>query len=123
LEVKPADSSGGGANASGRSLTSLSKVTTPPIGDNWRLFVSNDYANAHPPEGYVQRSRLSAGVEWRVPNLTATVYPAQSWGTLSKAGGGATVDGLASDQLRLAVAGALYSWDTPLRAELRGITA
>jgi biofilm PGA synthesis protein PgaA len=123
LEVKPADSSGGGANASGRSLTSLSKVTTPPIGDNWRLFVSNDYANAHPPEGYVQRSRVSAGVEWRVPNLTATVYPAQSWGTLSKAGGGATVDWLITDQLRLAVAGALYSWETPLRAELHGITA
>jgi biofilm PGA synthesis protein PgaA len=33
------------------------------------------------------------------------------------------VDWLITDQLRLAVAGALYSWETPLRAELHGITA
>ena len=57
------------------------------------------------------------------PDLTATLYPTQSWGTLTKAGGGATLDWSATDQIRLAFAGELYSWDTPLRAVLHGITA
>lgn len=123
LEAKPTTSEGGAANASPHSLTSLAKLTTPPIDDNWRLFVSNEYANARPPEGYVQRSRVSAGVEWRTPDLTATIYPTQSAGTLARPGGGATADWLVTDQIRLDFAGALYSWDTPLRAELHDIKA
>jgi biofilm PGA synthesis protein PgaA len=123
VEAKPEDSEGGGANASGKSITTQAKLTSPPIDDNWRLFVLSDYANAHPPEGYVDRSRVSAGVEWRTPEVTATLFPSQSTGTLSKAGGGATVDWLLTDEIRLAFAGELYSWDTPLRAELNGITS
>jgi biofilm PGA synthesis protein PgaA len=90
LEAKPEDSEGGGANASGKSLTLQGKLTTPPIDDNWRLFALTDYANARPPEGYVSRSRVSAGVELRVPYLTATIYPSQSYGTLARAGGAGT---------------------------------
>ena len=99
------------------------KLTGPPIADNWQFFTVADYADAHPPEGYVQRSRLSAGVEWRIPNLTATFYPSQSWGTLTKPGAGATLDWSATDQIKLAFSSELYSWDTPLRALLQGITA
>ncbi len=122
-EAKPSDSSGGGANAAGRALTMQTRLTTPPIADNWRLFAVTDYANAQPPEGFVNRTRLSAGLEWRIPYLTATLYPTQSWGTLTKAGGGATLDWWATDQIRLGFASELYSWDTPLRALLHGITA
>jgi biofilm PGA synthesis protein PgaA len=121
--AKPSISSGGGANAAGQALTLQTKVTTPPIADNWQLFAVTDYANAHPPEGFVERARLSAGIAWRSPDLTATLYPSQSWGTLSKAGGGATLDWSMTDQFRLSFAGELYSWDTPLRALLHGITA
>ena len=123
FEAKPSNSHGGGANAAGHALTMQTRLTTPPIADNWRLFTVTDYANAHPPEGFVSRSRLSAGLEWRTPDLTATLYPTQSWGTLTKAGGGATLDWSATDQIRLGFAGELYSWDTPLRAVLHGITA
>ena len=123
FEAKPSDSQGGGANAAGHALTMQTRLTTPPIADNWRLFTVTDYANAHPPEGFVNRSRLSAGLEWRTPDLTATLYPTQSWGTLMKAGGGATLDWSATDQIHLGFAGELYSWDTPLRAVLHGITA
>src|SRR4029077_18042366 len=49
-EVKPSDSHGGGANAAGHALTMQTKLATPPIADNWRLFALTDYANAHPPE-------------------------------------------------------------------------
>jgi biofilm PGA synthesis protein PgaA len=123
-EAKPSKSHGGGANAAGNALTMQTRLTTPPIADNWRLFSVTDYANAHPPEGFVNRSRLSAGLEWRIPYLTATLYPTQSWGTLTKAGGGATLDWRATDdQIHLAFSSELYSWDTPLRALLHGITA
>jgi biofilm PGA synthesis protein PgaA len=123
MEAKPADSHGGGANASGRELTLVSKLTTPPIDDNWQLFASEDYAYAHPPEGFVQRSRTSAGIEWRTQDWSATLAPSQSTGTLTRTGGSATVDWLPTDQWRVGFAGELFSWDTPLRALLHGITA
>jgi biofilm PGA synthesis protein PgaA len=122
-EARPSNSDGGGANASGQALILQGRLTTPPIADNWRLFATADYANAHPPEGFAERARAGAGVEWRIPNVTATIYPTQSWGTLPRAGGVATVDWLVTDQVRLAFAGELYTWDTPLRALLFGITA
>jgi biofilm PGA synthesis protein PgaA len=99
------------------------RLTTPPIADNLRLFATADYANAHPPEGFTERARVGAGVEWRGPDLTASVFPTQSWGTLPRPGGVATVDWLVTDQVRLAFSAELYSWDTPLRALLFGITA
>ena len=122
-EAKPSDSQGGGANAAGPALTLQTRLTTAPIADNWRAFAVADYANSHPPEGFVDRSRLSAGLEWRIPYLTATLYPTQSWGTLTKTGGGATLDWSATDQIHLGFASELFSWDTPLRALLHGITA
>jgi biofilm PGA synthesis protein PgaA len=122
-EARPSNSDGGGANAAGQALTLQGKLTTPPIADNWRLFATGDYANAHPPEGFTERARVGAGVEWRIPELTATLSPTQSWGTLPRPGGVATVDWLVTDQVRLSFAGELYSWDTPLRALLFGITA
>jgi biofilm PGA synthesis protein PgaA len=60
-EVQPSNSSGGGANAMGQSLTLQGKLTTPPIADNWRLFTTIDYANANPPEGFAERARVGAG--------------------------------------------------------------
>jgi biofilm PGA synthesis protein PgaA len=122
-EAKPSNSEGGGANASGQALILQGRLTTPPIADNFRLFATGDYANAHPPEGFAERARVGAGVEWRIPNLTATLSPTQSWGTLPRPGGLATIDWLVTDQVRLAFSGELYSWDTPLRALLFGITA
>jgi biofilm PGA synthesis protein PgaA len=122
-EVKPSNSDGGGANAMGQAITLESRLTTPPIADNWRLFTTFNYANANPPEGFTERALVGAGVEWRLPNVTATLGPTQSWGTLPRTGGMATVDWLVTDEVRLAAAAQLYSWDTPLRALLFGITA
>lgn len=122
-EVKPSNSDGGGANASGQAMEAHARLSSPPIADNWRLFLLGDYADAHPPEGFIQRTRAGAGLEWRIPDFSATAYPTQSWGTWSGAGGGATADWLVSDQLHLAFLGELYAWETPLRALFYGITA
>jgi biofilm PGA synthesis protein PgaA len=123
VTVQPSNSDGGGANASGQAIVSEARLYSPPIADNWRLFALGDYSNAHPPEGFVQRSRAGGGLEWRIPWLTATVYPTQSWGTLVKAGGGATIDWWVTDQIQLSGSAELFSADTPLRALLFGISA
>jgi biofilm PGA synthesis protein PgaA len=122
-EARPSDSEGGGANASNQALTLYARLTGPPIADHWRVYAVGDYANANPPEGFVDRTRISAGGEWRVAYMTATAYVSDNQGTLDKAGGGATFDWLATDHVRLAISGELYTWDTPLRALLHGITA
>jgi biofilm PGA synthesis protein PgaA len=123
VKVQPSNSDGGGANASGQAIVSEARLYSPPIADNWRLFALGDYSNAHPPEGFAERWRGGGGVEWRIPWVTATLYPTQSWGTLVKAGGGATVDWWVTDQIELSASGELFSIDTPLRALLFGITA
>jgi biofilm PGA synthesis protein PgaA len=122
-EVKPSNSDGGGANASGQAIETRGRLMSPPIADNFRLFALADYANAHPPEGFTERARLGAGLDWRIPDFEATVYPTQSWGTLPRTGGGATADWVVTDQFRLAVVGEIYTWETPLRALLFGISA
>jgi biofilm PGA synthesis protein PgaA len=123
IRVLPSNSDGGGANAAGQAVVSEARLYSPPIADNWRVFALGDYSNANPPEGFVQRGRFGGGIEWRIPWLTATVYPTQSWGTLIKAGGGATVDWWVTDQIELSASGELFTIDTPLRALLFGITA
>jgi biofilm PGA synthesis protein PgaA len=123
VKVQPSNSDGGGPNASGRAIVSEGRLYSPPIADNWRLFALGDYSNANPPEGFVQRARAGAGLEWRIPWLTATVYPTQSWGTLVKAGGGVTVDWWVTDQIELAGSAELFSINTPLRGLLFGISA
>lgn len=123
VESRPSTSDGGGANATGRAFEATGRLTSPPIDDNWRIFAVTNYANAHPPEGFVDRSQAGAGVEWRSPSLTETIYAASSWGTLARGAGGATLDWNATDQLRLAAAAELFSWDTPIRALYYGIRA
>jgi biofilm PGA synthesis protein PgaA len=125
VRVQPSNSDGGGANAAGQAIMSEARLYSPPIADNWRVFALSDYSNANPPEGFVQRGRVGGGIEYRMawPWLTATVYPTASWGTLNKAGGGATLDWWVTDQIQLSASGELFTIDTPLRALLFGITA
>jgi biofilm PGA synthesis protein PgaA len=123
IEVRPAWTQGGGANASGQELELSSRLFSAPIADSWRLFALDDYAYAHPPEGFVDRNRSGAGVELRLPDLAATLYATVSTGTLTRGGGGFTVDWWADDHLQLGAAGELFSIDTPLRALLQGVTA
>ena len=123
IEAQPSNSSGGGQNANGQAMQVQGRLYTPPISDNLRFFVLGDYANANPPEGFVQRMRAGIGAEWRMPGLIATAFPTQSWGTLNRVGGGATIDWAVTDEIRLAFGAEAFTFDTPLRALLYGITA
>ncbi|MCA0304865.1 MAG: poly-beta-1,6 N-acetyl-D-glucosamine export porin PgaA [Proteobacteria bacterium] len=123
VQVQPSNSDGGGANASGVAMVSEARLYSPPIADNWRIFAVGDWNFANPPEGNVQRVRAGGGLEWRIPWVTATIYPTANMGTLQKAGGGATVDWWLTDQIELSASAELFSLASPLRGLYYGISA
>ncbi|MGL4444563.1 MAG: poly-beta-1,6 N-acetyl-D-glucosamine export porin PgaA [Alsobacter sp.] len=123
IEAKPANTRGGGVWSSGRELESTIRVSSPVIGDAWRVFALGGVAFANPQEGRAQRNLVGGGVAIQLPDLAATAYGTQSFGTLSRGGGGATLDWEPTDQIKFGVAGQVFSTDTPLRALLYGITA
>ena len=51
------------------------------------------------------------------------MFPTYSFGSLNRAGGGATIDWSITDQISLGLVGELFSTETPLRALLYGITS
>ena len=123
VEARPSNSTGGGVNEAGQALQIAGRLYSPPIADNWRLFALNDYNSANPIEGFAQRERVGAGLELRLPALRATAFPTMSWGTLNRAGGGATLDWFPTDQISLGVSAEAFSLETPLRALFYGITS
>jgi biofilm PGA synthesis protein PgaA len=123
LEARPSDSTGGGANAAGRGREAKSLLYSPPIADHWRLFGLADYSSAEPPEGFVERARYGAGLEYRTPYLRLAAFPTLSSGTLGRAGGGGTLDWSATDQLKLSFGAEAFSPETPLRAVRHHITS
>jgi biofilm PGA synthesis protein PgaA len=123
FDAEPSNGEGGGENASGQAVTLQGRLSSPPIANHWRIFLLSTYADAHPPEGFVDRGRGGFGVEWRSAYVTANVFPTWSWGALSKQGGGATVDWLATDHVHLSFGAERFSTETPLRALRLGITA
>ncbi len=123
VEARPSNSTGGGTNETGQALQIAGRLYSPPIADNWRLFALTDYSSANPIEGFVHRERVGVGVELRLPEVRATVFPTMSWGTLNRAGGGATVDWFVTDQISLGLSAEAFSLETPLRALFYGITS
>ena len=123
IEGKPSNSTGGGTNAAGQELQIEGKLYSPPILDHWRLFGLGTYASAVPVEGFAYRQRYGGGIDFRDEFLEVAVFPTYSFGTLNRAGGGATIDWSITDQISLGVVGELFSTETPLRALLYGITS
>jgi biofilm PGA synthesis protein PgaA len=123
LEVRPSWSKGGGTNAAGNELNVNARLWSPPVDDHWRAFTFDDYAYAHPEEGFVERHHAGAGVELRLDDVTATAYGTYSAGELEKPGGGFTVEWWPNDQVNLGVAGEIFSINTPLRALFTDTTA
>lgn len=123
VEARPSNSTGGGVNQAGEAIQVAARLYSPPIKDNWRIFALNDYGSAHPIEGFVQRERIGLGVEYRDPQWRATLFPTLSFGTLQKAGAGATLDWFVNDQFSLGISGELFSIETPIRALYYGISS
>jgi biofilm PGA synthesis protein PgaA len=123
IEVRPSWSKGGGSNAAGNELSVNARLWSPPVDDHWRAFAFDDYAYAHPEEGFVQRHHAGAGVELRLDDVTATAYGTYSAGELEKPGGGFTLEWQPNDRLNLGINGEIFSINTPLRALFTDDTA
>jgi biofilm PGA synthesis protein PgaA len=121
--VGPSREVGGGANNSGFEMTAAVGLASPLIDHRWRLFALSSYADANPPEGFVNRVRAGGGLQLVLPDLTASLSIHQDLGTLARTGFGATLDWRPSDTLALEASYQHISEDTPLRALLQGITA
>ena len=123
-ELRPANERGGGVYGSnGNELNASFRIASPLIDDRWRLFAGYSYANATPIEGFVNRQRITSGLELTLPDLTASVSVHQDMGSLSRTGFGGSLNWTPTDHLTLSVAAQHMSQETPLRALLYGITA
>ncbi len=122
-QTKFGNSTGGGVNRAGQELDSSTRLYTPPIGDNWRLFGFTNYAFAHPIEGFVSRTQSGAGVDLRLPDLRAQLFADQSFGTLGGFGAGGKIDWSITDRISVGASAEIFSFDTPLRALYYGITS
>lgn len=122
-EFSPANERGGGANNSGNELTAAATIASPLIDDLWRLTAGYSYADAHPPEGFAYRHRVSGGLSLELPDFTGIFSVHQDLGSLSRTGVAASVDWTPTDNWNLGATADRYAADTPLRALLNGITA
>lgn len=122
-ELGPKWNRGGGTNASGEEWNSSVQLTTPSLGHGLRLFVLTDTSIAHPVEGRVSRNRAGGGIAFQGRDVSATLFAAESWGTLSRGHAGFTVSWEAGDRFTFGAAGETFSRQTPLRALHYGITA
>jgi biofilm PGA synthesis protein PgaA len=123
VEARPSNSTGGGVNEAGQGLQVAGRLYSPPIADNWRVFALSDYNSANPIEGFAHRERAGIGLELRLPEVRATAFPTMSWGTLQRAGGGATIDWFVTDQISLGVSAEAFTPETPLRALFYGTSS
>lgn len=122
-EFGPKWNDGGGANASGEEWASTIRIQTPRIEHQFGVFALFDANVAHPLEGRATRYRAGGGIAFHGIDVTSTVYATTNWGSLSRGGGGATIDWEANDHVSLGLSGEIFSSETPLRAQLQGITA
>jgi biofilm PGA synthesis protein PgaA len=114
----------GGATASpGPGVETTGRIYAAPIGDSFRLFAGLGYASARPPEGDALRTRAGAGVDWRGGDAAVEASAWSNGGDVSRTGAAATTSWSPDDVWSLAADYERYSWETPLRAILHGITS
>jgi len=123
-DVRPSNERGGGqfGNA-GNELNASVNVQSPLIDDWWRLSGSYSYDNSHPPEGFVDIKRASAGVHLVLPDIGGNIAISQTFGAVSRTGFTGSASWNPDDQLGFALTAERISSESPLRGLLQGITA
>lgn len=122
------------ANASGGNGFAVdTKLYTPPIDYNWRIFAEEYFAYEAEPfgEGGIHLSGTSAGVEYRGHGLTASLAPTLNYynsaaiGTSGndRVGGDFKASYAVNDHWTVGTEEEVFSRDTPLRAINAGVTA
>lgn len=95
---------------------------TPPKYDWFRFYAHTFDSFAEFPEGDGERSRIAAGAEYRRPGWDARgEVSARRWG--GDAGLHAELNWHLSDLWTVGASGELNSYDTPLRADLNGVSS
>lgn len=113
---------GGGVNRQGDGYALTTRIVTPLLGPMLRLYAGLDDSEATVQEGVSDRTRLSGGVMLEGVDVIARGEVSTSFGTLEKAGFGASVDWSIDDHWSVSAEAERFSRQTPLRALLAGIT-
>ncbi len=109
--------------AGGSGLVLGGQLYSPPLAEDWRVYGGYRIAHERVPEGQVTERLYDAGLEYRVPDITADAEARlASFGT-ERAGGALTGAWELDDRWALSGGGEILSNDTPLRALLHRITA
>lgn len=95
----------------------------PPVADRWRFIGAWERSDAKVTEGLALRYRGGAGLELRLPDLTAVVIGWHNDGSLSQPGADAVMTWQPTDHWIFGLDGSYFAGDTPLRAVLNQITA
>lgn len=115
-EARPVWNNGGGTNALGHELQTTTRLTSPVLASNWRLFADSGYAYANLPEGYVDRGQLDIGVIYQGLNFMMSAWGGGTHGTTDRGQGGARARFEVDDHLAVDLTAELFSPQTPLRA-------
>lgn len=107
---------GGGSETAGR-------VYSPPLAERWRAVAAADDATAVPVEGWIDRKRRGAGIEYAGPDLTLEAIAWQNRGTLSRNSIGLTGAWNTNDHWTVYAGAQTFAASTPLRALFYGITS
>lgn len=113
---------GGGVNRQGDGYALTTRIVTPLLGPQLRLYAGFDDSEATVQEGVSERTRLSGGVILEGIDVIARAEVSANSGTLEKAGFGVSVDWSIDDSWSLSAEAEGFSSQTPLRALLGGIT-
>ncbi len=99
------------------------RLYSPPIADDWRLFVGGLLRTGDTPEGRETILRGVAGAELRIPALVLRLGASYDIDGISRGGALAEAVIRLSDTWRIEANGESLAPDTPLRALRNGITA
>jgi biofilm PGA synthesis protein PgaA len=110
-------------NAPGNGYTSINRIYSPLISNEFRILGGFDYWSAQPPEGFVHRYRAGGGIEWRLPSLTVVATGWDNLGTVHRGGADLALIWTPTDHWNFGVDSELFFTDIPLRALLYGIRA
>ncbi|MEJ8815896.1 poly-beta-1,6 N-acetyl-D-glucosamine export porin PgaA [Variovorax ureilyticus] len=123
FELGGRDTSGQAVRGPGNGMDASLEVQSATIAGTWRLIGLADNDTDSVEEGRATRRRLGGGVQGRWPDWKFVALAWAQDGSLSTSGGSLAAQWEPTDRWTLQADAARHSPDTPLRADLHGITA
>ena len=123
FELGGRDTSGQAVRGPGNGMDARLQVESSTLAGTWRLIGFADGGTDSVEEGRAERRRFGGGAQARWPDWQLVALAWSQSGSLDTSGGSLAAQWGPSDQWTFMADAARHSPDTPLRADLHGITA